>query len=191
MRRLSPAVLTELLAWAEPQLARYLQSLDPFSVAGFSVAWAGEETSASWFDVARELTERWHHQQQIRLAVGAPPLADAATSAAVLETFLRALPHSYRATEAPAGTTVAIALSGDAGLRYVLWRDGAAAGEANPWELLAGAVEAPTAAVELDEQTAWLLLTKGMRPHEAREQARETGERRLLDPLFATVAVMG
>jgi len=193
-RRLSGSVLTELLAWAEPQLARHLESLDPFAGARFSVAWAGEESSHAWFDVARELTERWHHQQQIRLAVGAPPLRDPALSEPVLETFLRALPHSYRETAAPPGTTVGmrIALDGqeppathDGGLAYVLWRD------AERWELLGGEVESPDAAVALDEQTAWLLLTKGIKPHDARERSRERGERRLLDPLFATVAVMG
>lgn len=36
------------------------------------MSWAGEEQSANWFDTAREFTERWHHQQQIRLAVGQP-----------------------------------------------------------------------------------------------------------------------
>jgi len=184
-RRLSPAVLTELLAWVEPQLARHLQALDPFAAARFSVAWAGEESSHAWFDVARELTERWHHQQQIRLAVGAPPLADPALGGPVLETFLRALPHSYRETPAPGGTTVAVTIRGAVELAYVLWRDEAR------WELLGGEVEQPTAAVALDEQTAWLLLTKGMKPHDARERAQESGERRLLDPLFATVAVMG
>ena len=65
------------------------------------MAWAGESESQSWFDVARELTERWHHQQQIRLAAGAPPLDDPRWSGPVFETFLRALPFRYRDTAAP------------------------------------------------------------------------------------------
>ena len=40
-------------------------------MTAFGVAWAGEERSPAWFDVARELTERWHHQAHIRLATGA------------------------------------------------------------------------------------------------------------------------
>jgi hypothetical protein len=48
----------------------YLKSLDPFDKAVFSVAWAGEDESKNWFHIAREYTEKWHHQQQIRLAVG-------------------------------------------------------------------------------------------------------------------------
>jgi hypothetical protein len=47
-----------------------LKELDPFAEAIFSVGWAGEEKSLNWFHIAREYTEKWHHQQQIRLAVG-------------------------------------------------------------------------------------------------------------------------
>jgi len=185
MRRLSPQLLTELLAWTEPQLWAHLAALDPLGEAIFPVAWAGEEHSTVWFDVARELTERWHHQQQIRQAVGAPPLRDARLNAPVLETFLRALPHSYRATEAAPGTTVAITIRNDGDQRYVLWRGD------ERWELLGGAVPGASATVALDEETAWLLLTKGIGAHEARERAEVGGETRLLDPLFATIAVMG
>jgi hypothetical protein len=52
--------------------ARFHKSLDPLAPAAFAVSWAGEETSSNWFDTARELTERWHHQQQIRLATIGP-----------------------------------------------------------------------------------------------------------------------
>jgi hypothetical protein len=33
------------------------------------VAWAGEAESKNWFHVARDYSEKWHHQQQIREAV--------------------------------------------------------------------------------------------------------------------------
>jgi hypothetical protein len=83
------------------------------------------------------------------------------------------------------GTSVAMTLREASESRYVLWR-----GE-DGWELVGGMVEEPSAAVELDEETAWRLFTKGLTPREARERARESGESSLLDPLFATVAVMG
>lgn len=74
-RRLSPRVLTDLLELAGGQMAESQAGLDPFAPALFAVAWAGEEESLTWFDMAREHTELWHHQQQIRDAVGAPPLS--------------------------------------------------------------------------------------------------------------------
>ena len=71
-RRLSPAVLVELMRVACGQTADYYQSLDPFATAALGVSWAGESNSLVWFDNARELTERWHHQAQIRLATNRP-----------------------------------------------------------------------------------------------------------------------
>ena len=68
-RRLSPPVLIAWMEQTSREAASYYASLEPFAPARFGVSWAGEPVSANWFDVARELTERWHHQQQIRLAV--------------------------------------------------------------------------------------------------------------------------
>jgi hypothetical protein len=76
MKRASPRVLMDLLRWADPQVAELFEGLDPERATPFGVAWAGEEWSANWFDIAREYTEKWHHQQQIRDAVGRPGLAE-------------------------------------------------------------------------------------------------------------------
>ena len=184
MRRLSPRLLVDLLEWAEPQLAAHLAAVDPWSPALFPVSWAGEESSLAWFDVARELTERWLHQQQIRLAVGAPPLADPELSAAVFDTFLRALPHAFAGRNARPGTALVIEVRGEAPLAYTLER------EARGWRLLAGAASSPAAGASLDEQTAWLLLSKGMPGAEARHRATLAGDIALLAPFFDTVAVM-
>src|SRR5580658_1090356 len=66
-RQLQPAELISRMETASRELAEYIQSLDPFATAIFPVSWAGEEKSANWFNNAREFTERWHHQQQIRV----------------------------------------------------------------------------------------------------------------------------
>jgi uncharacterized protein (TIGR03083 family) len=71
-RRLSPPLLIAMMESACEQSARFHESLDPFAKAAFGVSWAGEAISLNWFDTARELTERWHHQQQIRLATHRP-----------------------------------------------------------------------------------------------------------------------
>jgi uncharacterized protein (TIGR03083 family) len=183
-RRLSPRLLVELLEWVEPQLAAHLAAVDPSSPALFPVSWAGEESSLAWFDVARELTERWLHQQQIRLAVAAPPLRDPELSAAIFDTFLRALPHAFAGRAAPAGTTITIEVRGERSYPYTLER------AARGWRLLGGAAASPAAAVSLDEQTAWLLLTKGISGDEARAGATVAGDTALLAPFFATLAVM-
>jgi hypothetical protein len=57
-RRLSPPVLIELIEWADAQLARLFQSLDPEAPAPFPVAWTGDQSSPNWMDIAREYTEK-------------------------------------------------------------------------------------------------------------------------------------
>src|SRR5688572_32295034 len=44
------------------------------------------------FDTAREFTERWHHQQQIRLATNRPGIMTRELYYPVLDCFMRALP---------------------------------------------------------------------------------------------------
>src|SRR5215469_4891242 len=126
--RLSPSVLTAWMKQTSREAASYYASLDPFAPARIGVSWAGESVSANWFDVARELTERWHHQQQIRLALVEPdesaqnPSSHAARSLRaimtpelyhpVLDCFMRALPFHYRSMSASAGTAMRVHVSG-------------------------------------------------------------------------------
>ena len=183
-RRLSPRLLVELLHHLERRLPEVLGALDPNARARFAVSWAGEEESAVWFDVARELTERWHHQQQIRLAVGAPALDDPRWSRPVLETLLRALPHRYLALVANAETAVVVRVAGREEYVYTLLR------EAEAWRLWRGGASSPEATIALEEETAWRLLMHGMTPQEARARAEVTGDARLAEPFFGTLAVM-
>src|SRR2546427_3247996 len=95
-RRLSPVVLIGLVEVTSKSLAEFHASRDPYATAAYGVSWAGEEKSANWFDTAREFTERWHHQQQIRLAVNKPGIMTRELYYPVLDCFLRALPFTYR-----------------------------------------------------------------------------------------------
>src|ERR1700733_3796667 len=121
-RRLSPPVLTQLMQLVCNQTADFYESLDPFAPAAIGVSWAGEMASLVWFDNARELTERWHHQEQIRLATHRQSLMIPAFYHPVLDTFLRGLAHTFRAVPAPAGTAILIEISGDCGGTWCLLR---------------------------------------------------------------------
>jgi uncharacterized protein (TIGR03083 family) len=143
--RLSPAVLIALMEVASRESAAYLQSLDPFAPAAFAVSWAGEDTSANWFDVAREMTERWHHQQQIRVATDRPGILTPRLYGPVLDCFMRGLPHSYRAVDASPGDTVRFDVVGDCGGSWWLHRS------ADVWRLVAsehGRIAARTAILQ-------------------------------------------
>ena len=184
-RRASPRLLTDFLELVEPPHGELMLAVDPWGRALFPVAWAGEDESLAWFDTARELTERWHHQQQIRLAVGAPPLDDPWMSEPIFDTFLRALPHGYRNVAALAGTALAVRIEGRKVYAYTLQ-----ARENGGWDLLAGEAAEPAARIILSEEPAWLLLTKGLRGEEAKRRARIEGDAVLAATFFEILAVM-
>jgi uncharacterized protein (TIGR03083 family) len=182
--RLSPEVLTGLLEWTGPQVAAYVATVDPHAEAPISVAWAGEDRSESWFDTGREYTEHWHHQAQIRAAVGAPPLDSRRWLHPVLDLAVRALPVAFRGVEAPEGTALVLDVTGDAGGAWSLVREGGA------WRLWRGAAERPATRARLDADAAWRLLFNALPPESARERMTVEGDPALVAPLLAARGVM-
>ena len=182
--RIGPRLLTDLLELTGCQVADYLESLDPFGRARFPVAWAGEAESAHWFDIGREFTERWHHQQQIREAIGAPLLTEARWLRPAIEVSLRALPHAYRSAAAAPGTAVVVEIRGASGGAWSLVRNPAG------WGLFVGASDRPTACARLDEDTAWRLLLKAIDPELAAGRLEIEGDRGLGSLLLSALAVM-
>ena len=184
-RRLSPALLIELMSLACEQSASFHESLDPFAGAVFNVSWAGEETSPNWFDTARELTERWHHQQQIRLAVNRPGIMTRELYYPVLDCFLRGLPHAYRDIGAPAGTTIGIDISGECGGTWLL------SSQASCWQFTCAPVPSMACQVTIPQEIAWRVFTKGIDRNAARERSTIEGNARLAEPLFCLTAIVG
>jgi uncharacterized protein (TIGR03083 family) len=181
-RRMSPRVLVDLLEVTGPWVEALFRSIDPQAPAFWSVAWAGEERSAHWFDVGRDYTERWLHQQQIRDAVGAAPLTGRQWLHPVLQLFVRALPFAYRDTVAEVGATVHLAIEGPAGGHWTLRRHAAS------WQLYSGAEPTPTARATLSDDTAWRLFSRGLKADAA--AARLEGDQPLGSVVLRTLAVM-
>jgi uncharacterized protein (TIGR03083 family) len=151
-KRLSPRVLTDLYDRASQDAADWFESLSLDAPALFPVSWAGEQASTGWFDTGREFTELWHHQQQIRIAVGADDLEDPRYLGAVIEIALRGLPHAFRDVPAEAGQTVAIDIAGASGGQWALSCDG------RSWTLFRGESPLTTARIRLRDDAAWKLL---------------------------------
>ena len=183
-KRMSPAVLIDLLDFTAGQVHAFLQSLDPHSPALFPVAWAGEDASPNWFDIGREYTERWLHQQQIRDAVGAPGLTGRAWLHPTLDIFVRALPHTFRHARAAARSSVRVEIEGEAGGVWTVVRSEEA------WELFTGADPAPASAIVLDQDTAWRLFSKGLDRDAARRQIRFQGDTTLGETVLTSLAIM-
>src|SRR5258708_80920 len=172
-RRLSPAVLITLMEVAAKLLAELHASRDPGAMAPFGVSWAGEEKSANWFDTAREFTERWHHQQQIRLAVDKPGIMTRELYYPVLDCFLRALPFTYRSVSAKPGTYAQIIVSGECGGSWYLYR------EEETWQLLEKPFCAKASETNIPQEIAWRIFTKGIDRESALRQVKVTGDRAL------------
>lgn len=183
-KRLSPNVLTHLLESTGKEYSEHLQTLNPFDNAVFSVAWAGEETSLNWFHIAREYTEKFLHQQQIRDAVGKPALMTKELFYPFIDTFIQALPHTFRNTEAPKNTIVSLVVSTEIGGQWNIIK------KENNWEFIDSFEENPTSTVTINPQDAWLLFSKGISPIDALERVTIIGDEDLGRVALTIIAVM-
>jgi uncharacterized protein (TIGR03083 family) len=184
-RRLSPPVLIDIMKLACEQSASFHESLDPFAPATFNVGWAGEETSLNWFDTARELTERWHHQQQIRLATNRPGIMTPELYHPVLDCFLRGLPHAYRDVAAPVGTVLLLEISGECGGQWFLSR------ASTRWNFAGRSAEEFASRVTIPQELAWRVFTKGIDRDSARARIEIEGNRDLGEKVLHLTAIVG
>jgi uncharacterized protein (TIGR03083 family) len=184
-RRLSPPVLIDMMRVVCEQSARFHESLDPFAPATFAVTWAGEETSLNWFDTARELTERWHHQQQIRLATNRPGIMTPELYYPVLDCLVRGLPYLYRDVDATVGTSLLLEISGECGGRWLLSRG------STQWGFVKPVVGEFASRVTIPQELAWRVFTKGIDRDAARRQIEVEGNRDLAEKVFQLTAVVG
>ena len=183
-RGLSPRVLTELLEWTGPQVAELFASLAPDDEAAIAVAWAGEARSANWMDVGREYTEKWHHQAQIRDAVGAVALDSRRWLGPVLELSMYALPYAFRHAEADAGSALSVHIDGEAGGVWHVLRT------RDAWELREGERTDATASVSLDTDAAWRLFFNALGRDEAARRVRAEGDEKLCATFLGVRSVM-
>jgi uncharacterized protein (TIGR03083 family) len=182
--RLSPRVLTDLYAVSSTELAAFFEATALEAPARFPVSWAGESESQAWFDIGREFTEVWHHQMQIRDAVGAAPPAHPEWLRVVLQVGIRVLPHAYRAIDADAGSAVVVVITGDGGGRWTLRRDDEA------WTIWEGETHAPAARISMTDATAWRLLFNALSPSQAGLAVTAEGDGTLVTPLLQARSVI-
>jgi uncharacterized protein (TIGR03083 family) len=181
---LSPRLLVELLAsssaliqamWTEADRAR----LDE------GVWWAGVESAPRWLDLARDYSEDWTHHQQSREAVGADGLNEPRFLDPALDTFRRALPHTYRHIESQSGLSISVVLNAH-GRELNCYLDGDAKG----WIFRHGHPASATATVTMPADVLWRLATGGVDPDTAALSATMTGDQRLTSPILNIVAVV-
>lgn len=185
-KRFSPAQLIEFLEVTGPVHTQLLSELAPFEKAAFSVAWAGETTSMNWFHIAREYTEKFHHQLQIREAVGkTEELMTAALYAPFMQTFFLGLPYLLKDHQAPDDAVVALEVSGKMGtICNVIFKQG-------QWNLKRDTpLNQLYAKTIIPADIAWKLFTKGVSPKEIMPMVTLEGNKAIAEQLLNLVAVV-
>ena len=153
MKRVSPVMLVLLHESTGKLYCDYYASLDPFGKSGFAVNWAGETESKNWMHIAREYTEKWLHQQQIRDAVNKPGLMTREFYYPFIDIFMLALPHTYREVKAENGTSIKLTITSEIGGSWLLNRiDG-------NWKVDKSVFENPTTEISVDPEIAWKLFS--------------------------------
>jgi uncharacterized protein (TIGR03083 family) len=171
-KRVSPEIILEQLKLAQVQVLEYLGGLDPDAKAIFPVSWAGEDVSTNRFDIAREYTEVWHHQQQIRQAVGAKSIMNRELYNPFLQICMQALPYHYRSFESPDGTLIRVEVVGEAGGAWSIVRKGP------KWEFSTEPGEL-ISQIYIDQNIAWMLFSKGIEINQAKQYWQVLGNQDL------------
>jgi hypothetical protein len=185
MKRVSPEVLIELLEITGKEFCNLLATQDLYATSLFPVAWAGEHESKNWFHIAREYTERWHHQQQIRLAVGKEDeLYQRRLYFPHLDTSMRALPFHYRDVVAEEGGVIKFSITTEGGGTWYLGYSN------NQWQLLTESNTLPMCEVVIDGTIAWRLFTKGISKTAARDRISISGNITVGEKFLDMLAVM-
>lgn len=186
-KRISPRLLVNMLESTGREYIECLKKLEPFEKAMFSVMWAGETESQNWFHIAREYTEKWHHQQQIREALGLQhALLTGEFLGPCIETFMRALPHTYRKINADVGTLIKVEITGEGGGIWFVEKT------MGGWRFVKNmAMAPPETIVTMPGEIAWKLFTKGIKANDAGEEIKIEGEPELAKPLLSMITVMG
>ncbi len=183
--RLSPRVMTDLLDVAGRWVSAYVASLPPHDEARISVLWADEDRSTNWMNIGRDFTEHWHHQMQIRDAVGAAPLLQRQWIEPLLDLSVRAFRRAYKTVSAAPGTAVAFEIDvDDHPAAWSVIRD------ESGWTVMRGRSDDAAASLRTDADTAWKLLYNALSRDTARARVAITGDAALVEPMLNARSVM-
>jgi len=184
MKRVSPSMLILLHETTGQLFCEYYKSLNPFDDARFSVAWTGEETSKNWKHIAREYTEKWLHQQQIRAAVDKPGLMSKELFYPFIDVFMLGLPFTYRNVKAANGTTVKLTITTEIGGSWFLTRLN------EEWKLSKEELKKFDSEIQIYPDIAWRLFSKSIRPDEIKGDVKIIGDKELGETALSMVSVM-
>jgi Mycothiol maleylpyruvate isomerase N-terminal domain len=185
MDRVSPQILISLLSVTNKLYSDYLAQLPLFEKSIYPVSWAGQSESQNWFHIAREYTEKWHHQQQIREAAGGmSPLFSKMFFKPYLDTSLSALPHYLRLVHAENGDTFSLLVSGPGGGEWhLVYTSGT-------WNFSDITPSYAVTKIHIDDQVIWRLFSRQISREELRDRIMITGKKEPAEAFLSMKAVM-
>lgn len=183
-KRLSPQLMISLLEITGKEYTEHLQTLKPFDNAIFPVAWAGQETSPNWFHIAREYTEKFLHQQQIRDAVGKQGIMTKELFYPFIDTLMFAFPYTFSQVSAENGTVVSIEVNTNIGGIWSIVKTD------QGWSLDKRQNLNTNSKVVIDPETAWKLFSKSWKPEQVIDKVKIIGDVKMAKQALNIVAVM-
>lgn len=185
-RRLSSRILVEMLKKYEQEVYELYCRLKPEDEALFSVSWAGQKKSPNWFDIARDYSEKWHHQMQMRMASGRNLLISERFLTPLYETLLLGLPEQLnRNALAITEHILEVEIFGEIRLRKRLINNG------SHWDFFENFEEEANTIVKVPASIGWILFTNTDRNKEKYiGQIQFTGNELLAKSVLYLTAVM-
>ncbi|MEM6343475.1 MAG: maleylpyruvate isomerase N-terminal domain-containing protein [Bacteroidota bacterium] len=184
MKRVSPQMLILLHEVTGPLYYQFYASQDPFAKAAFSVVWAGEAESKNWMHHAREYTEKFLHQQQIRDAVNKPGIMNKEFFYPFADICMMALPHTFRAIEADEGSVLKMQITGEMGGKWYLRRI------EQTWQLSKEARATTDAEVIMGANEFWQIVSKSKRYTDFPDKIITKGDSTLAQHALSMVSFM-
>ena len=135
--------------------------------------------------MAREYSEFWVHQQQIRDAVGRPGANEEDLTAPVIDVFLRAVPHALRGVAAAPASDLEITVTGPGGGTWIVQRGG------SRWAISKGpAAGTAGARLAVSSDTLWRVATRGITVQAACARAIIGGDQALGAAALGLVSII-
>jgi hypothetical protein len=192
-KTLKPADNYELLESTNEKVYEIFRNLDPFAESVYPVSWAGEKKSYNWFDIAREYTERWLHQQQIRDASGDKEIMIRQLYHPFLDIFMYAWPAIMQG-QGKVGMVLKTTITGEGGGVWLMEKK-SSEGAGKEWMLRQDVVEMETlpdihAETIISGPVAWKLFSKSVRKEDIKESYEIKGDQELGERVLDMISVM-
>ncbi len=184
LKDLNTNYLIELLNENYNRLISKLNELNPKHHFIHSVAWAGEDISKNWFDIAREYTELWHHQMQIREVFNDYKILEDYYFHDVINTFFMALPYHFKKLKVDNDYKICIKIIDMKNGNWILNKS------KNLFTVINQPMNNNINIVEIEKSISWKIFTKAISHTKAKSLINYRGDESICLHILKMVCIM-